>query len=184
MILRTTQLLFFLLFSCCTTLLLAQDRPPGPMDGPPPPGMDTMGPGLERVKFVRQAFLTREMELTEEEAAAFFPLFWEMERERREMARQMRRERPPRPREGRLTEAQARERLERRQQMMDQRRELEDRYQARFLEVIPALKLLELEPAEGEFRRLLFERVRDRRRGQGNRPQRGERERRHPRGEE
>ncbi|MEM7574164.1 MAG: hypothetical protein AAF433_14755 [Bacteroidota bacterium] len=183
MILRTTRLLFLLMASCWASFLLAQERPHPPMDGPPPPAMDTVGPSLERVKYVRQAFLTREMELTEEEAAAFFPLFWELERERRQLARQTRRDRPTRTHSGPLTEAEARERLQHRRGMMDQRRQLEESYQDRFLEVIPALKLLELETAEREFRRLLLNRVRERRHGGANRPRRGDNPPRRPRGE-
>ncbi|MEM6877322.1 MAG: hypothetical protein AAF544_02090 [Bacteroidota bacterium] len=131
---------------------------------------DTIGPRADRVKEARQAFLTQEMELTETEAEAFFELFWQREQERRNLIREARQERRQFNSEEELTDEDlAMRRLELLSALQDKRGEIEDRYQALFLEVIPPSKLLKLEPAERAFRRRLLDRVRQHRQRRGRR---------------
>ncbi|MEM6395476.1 MAG: hypothetical protein AAF741_03950 [Bacteroidota bacterium] len=131
--------------------------------------IDTIGPRMEKVRQARQAFLTQEMGLTEAEAGAFFPVFWEREAERRKMVREAREQRLRSTEEDQSDEDLALQRLERLSEMQSKRAEIEDRYQDRFLKVIPPTKLLKLEPAERAFRRKLLERVRQRRARRGGR---------------
>ncbi|MEM8583388.1 MAG: hypothetical protein AAGF87_03915 [Bacteroidota bacterium] len=132
--------------------------------------IDTIGPRADRVKKARQAFLTQEMDLTEVEAEAFFPIFWQREQERRDLLREARQERRRfTSEEAEADEDMAMRRLELLSDLQDKRGEIEDRYQALFLEVIPPTKLLKLEPAERAFRRRLLDRVRQGRPGRGGR---------------
>lgn len=136
----------------------------------PTVAIDTIDPRADRVKRARQAFLTQEMDLTEAEADAFFLLFWQREQERRNLLREARQERRRfTSEEVEADENMAMRRLELLSSLQDKRGEIEDRYQALFLDVIPPTKLLKLEPAERAFRRRLLDRVRQGRPGRGSR---------------
>lgn len=152
----------FLLFCCLGFSLGAQ---PG-HHRPGPPGADRPGEAnFERIKAARQQFLIQRLELTEQEVAAFFPLFWRYDEEIRDL---MRKE-GPRMRDRRfgsqdpLTEAEAREQLERQLDRMDRLSALKRESTEAYLKIVPAAKLIKLEEANRDFRKELLDRLRRRR---------------------
>ncbi|MEM9837008.1 MAG: hypothetical protein AAF828_10925 [Bacteroidota bacterium] len=131
------------------------------------------GKRFQRIKEARQSFLTEKMELTEAEAAQFFPVFWDFEKRLKQTRQKLfRGNRNKRDQAAlNITETEARrilaDNLDAERNMINIRREAMEAY----LDLIPATKLLKLEPAERAFRKQLVNRVRNFRDG-GNRPRR------------
>lgn len=154
--------LLFLLLLFCTTTLFAQ---PGRETHPRGERSEQVKPGqraqrFARIKAARQAFITEELELTDKQAAAFFPVYWDFDQRTGQIKREaVLRFRPDQsPKE--LSEQEARtELLQRRtkkQKMMTLSLEAEDEY----LKILPATKVIRLPEVEREFRAKLWERTR------------------------
>lgn len=135
-------------------------------DGPPPEAEgDVRFPAIREAV---EAFITERLELTEEEAQVFFPLYWAQESQRRSVRRsflQQYRRRTGKSSLEDLTEAEAREFLKVKAARRRIHLEQEEAAEAAYLEVIPAVKLVRLEEAEAAFRRKLLDRVRGRKGG-------------------
>lgn len=136
----------------------------GAQTGPPPEEDDRAN--FPRIRAARQTFLTDYLDLTAQEAGAFFPLLWSFEDRQKALRRDALDEAIAPPAD--LSEAAAKkmlaERQERRRSLLVLRQEAE----ASFLGVLPAVKVLRLEEADRAFRRKLWQR----RRG-GGRERRG-----------
>lgn len=115
---------------------------------------------FERIKEAKEVFLREELALTEAEAAAFFPLYWQYDRQTRGLRRPRRNPERQGPQRPALTEAQAREQLmtarQQRQHLLDLQIEAETAY----LKHLPATKVILLGRAEREFREKLLRRLR------------------------
>jgi len=125
----------------------------------------------EEFKAKQQEFLTRRAELTEAEAAAFFPLYFELQGEKFELNGQLRRKTRELMADG-LTEDEAAELLDETAEMKMKCDQLDKDYLPKFKAVLPASKLLKIQMAEEAFRREL---LKDMQRGMpmGNAPQAG-----------
>lgn len=124
-----------------------------------------VGPGqraerFARIKAARQAYITEELELTEKQATAFFPVYWGYDKRMNENKRDAGPRIRPEGKTEILTEAQARTKLlqrrAHRQQMLTLSLEAEDKY----LKLLPATKVIRLPEVEREFRRKLWDRAR------------------------
>ncbi len=154
--------LLFILFVFCTTTIAAQpgrqDHKRG--DHSERTRAEQRTERFARIKAARQAFITEELELTPKQATAFFPVYWDYEQ------RMVNGKKTPSHRERTmhatkdLTEKEARaellQRRTRRQQMLALSLEAEEKY----LQLIPATKVIRLPDVERAFRRKLWDRTR------------------------
>lgn len=142
----------------CMTNVLAQDRPQ--RQGP------RMSP--EEYKAKQQEFISRRADLTEVEAAAFFPVYFQLQKEKMQLNGQLRHK----MREmwkNQMTEEEAAVLVDEMADMKLKCDQLDKDYLQKFKTLIPATKLMKVQMAEEEFRREL---LRDMERGgQGPRPQ-------------
>lgn len=112
---------------------------------------------FEKFKAEREAFITKEMGLTEEEAAAFWPLSNELQQKKFELNKEirgkahiMRRER----RDGKeTTENDYKKLVEAMAKLKIEEAKLEQEYLGKFLNVISAEKVFRYQNAEQEFAR-------------------------------
>ena len=95
----------------------------------------------------QKAFFTEKAGLTEDEAAAFFPLYNELQQKKRDLNREMRRM----TRQENLTEEQAQKSLDAIADFNIRIAELEKEYVQKFKEVLPATKILKVQNAEEQF---------------------------------
>ena len=110
----------------------------------------------------QQAFITEKAGLTEAEAEAFFPLFFELQKKKFELehnARKgMNRKRGEKP-----DEVQCREFVNKMADVKIEIAKLEKEYINKYLQVISPCKLLEISHAEGQFQRYLMKEMIQRR---------------------
>lgn len=109
----------------------------------------------EEIKAQKAAFITRKLELTPEEAEVFWPLYNEYQEKEMEL-------RPDFERPGRVSEERARELLNQYFENEEKRLNLQKNYYSRFLNVLPAGKVVRLHMAEREFKQILLERIKQR----------------------
>jgi len=95
----------------------------------------------------QKAFFTEKAGLTEDEAAAFFPLYNELQQKKRDLNREMRRM----TRQENQTEEQAQKSLDAIADINIKIAELEKEYVQKFKEVLPASKILKVQNAEEQF---------------------------------
>lgn len=164
-----------LLLSFLTLLLWGLSNPtfaqPGNRPGQSNENREGMQQRHDKVKEARQAFLAERMKLTTTEAAAFFPLYEKFDTEIRQ-ARRRRFKQFQGIDEENPTEAEAQLYIQATLDAEADKIDILRRAAAAYLEVIPATKLIKMEPAERAFRRELVKRFRN---GPGKR---GDREKR------
>jgi hypothetical protein len=115
----------------------------------------------EKIEAQRIAFITQELNLTPDEAKAFWPVYNEYDAKRHELKRAFKNtENLHKPEIEKLTEKEASQILDTQiieaQKLLDLRKE----YHAKFKSVLPAVKVLQLYDAEREFQKMLIERLR------------------------
>lgn len=133
------------------TAASAQTRPnPGQRPGARP------GQAKERIESAKIGFITRELQLTPDEAKAFWPIYNAMEDELKKANRDPLREGLKTVRgEGgidNLSDAQARELLAEIDKVGAEREAVRRTYQKEFLKVLPPQKVLKLHVAERKFK--------------------------------
>lgn len=103
----------------------------------------------------QQEFITRHAELTEEESAAFFPLYFELQQKKHEANRSVWkkvRAVPPHER----TEEECNQTIDALADMKIESAMLEKEYLIRFKEILPAKKIMRVQMAEDRFQRELL----------------------------
>ncbi|MCX8210685.1 MAG: hypothetical protein OTI34_06550 [Lewinella sp.] len=154
--------LLFLLLLFCTTTLFAQPNQKG---HPREERAEQINPEqhakrFARIKAARQAFIIEELEITEKQAAAFFPVYWDFDQRMVEDKKDIaRRNRPDQPSK-KLTEQEARTKLLERRTQKKRIMALSLEAENKYLEILPATKVLRLPDVEREFRKKLWERTR------------------------
>ena len=132
------------------------------------------GQAKERIESAKIGFITRELQLTPDEAKAFWPIYNAMEAELKKANRDPLREGLKTVRgEGgidNLSDAQARELLAEIDKVGAEREAVRRTYQKEFLKVLPPQKVLKLNVAERKFKQEVMERLRDARKGEGPAP--------------
>ncbi len=130
-------------------------QPPGP---PGPPGKNN--PKMEkRIESMRIAFITSELNLTPSESQTFWPVFNEMKDKEKAIREEMK---PDKPVED-LSEQEANAMLDQQLRLMEKESALRREYTERFRKILPATKVIQLQHAEGAFRRQLVNEVKERR---------------------
>lgn len=113
------------------------------------------------------AYLTTVMDLSPDESAKFWPLYNEYEKKRKEYSKEMRSHRGEILDDFEsLTEDEAKSIIQEHQEHLKQMNDLTIEYQNKYLEVIPAKKVLLLFKAEKDFRRELLRKLGKRRSGE------------------
>jgi len=113
----------------------------------------------EKVKAEKVAFFTSKLDLSPDEAQKFWPVYNQYEKEKMEIY-DMFMERPKSYNE--LSDADAEKYLDRLQSIKEKEFELEKKYIPRFKKVLPVKKVAGVYYFEKEFRKEVFERVRER----------------------
>ena len=114
----------------------------------------------ERIRQARQAFITEQLELNEAEATAFFPVFWAYEEQREEIRKEgLRGRRSPDLNISEMTEAEAKAAILKLQQERKRIADLSIEAENKYLEILTAKKVLQLEVAERAFRKKLWDRM-------------------------
>ena len=115
---------------------------------------------MQEIKAQKSAFITQRLNLSPEEARAFWPIYDQYDAEMEAARKEQRSDRRDRKNAGVLSEAEASkaidENLKSRQDQLDHRR----RYMDEFKKSIGAVKTLQLEGAERDFNRELLKRIR------------------------
>jgi Spy/CpxP family protein refolding chaperone len=120
----------------------------------------------ERVEAAKMGFITREVKLSPDEAKVFWPIYEAYHAELRSV------ERDPMDRDRReiiTDDAEALKVLKSMEATAEKREAIRKKYQKKFLEILPAHKVLAYYRAEREFQRRLNERLREGR-SEGGRP--------------
>lgn len=143
--------LMFLLLSFGSLQMQAQQGPPPKRDG---------GRGGDRVESMRVAFITDRLNLTPEEAQRFWPIYNQMNNDVKTLRRNFKVENNP---SGEMT---ADERLDFEQKRLD----IKKKYKPQFEAAIGKEKVNKLVSLEEDFKHQLMQMMRDRRDGEGARP--------------
>lgn len=125
--------------------------------------------GAERIEAFKVAFFTQKLQLTTEEAQAFWPLYNEYERKREELRKAMKPDTRPELMSDEELRAHLYKQLDTEAQLVALRRA----YFEKFMEVLPLRKVAMIPQAEQQFKRRLLEELRRRRaanRSQRDRP--------------
>lgn len=113
----------------------------------------------------RIALITERLELTPEQAQAFWPLYNEYAEQRRQIQLQYRQQRQGLNLEN-LTEEQQKQLLQQRMEQKQKQLNLESKYGERMLEVINTRQMMALKKAEDDFRTMILRRIEQRQRQQ------------------
>lgn len=129
-----------------------------------PLGEEDISPtALDRVQAQRVAFITEKIDLTSKEAEKFWPLFNEYEQEERRIRKQYQARQKKRPID--MTNEEARAHLVGRFDMEQELLDLKKAYFLKMAEVVSPKKLAGFYRADREFKRMLLNRIQQRRRG-------------------
>ncbi len=120
----------------------------------------------ERIEAFKVAFFTQKLQLTTEEAQAFWPLYNEYERKREALRKEMKPSTRPELMSDEELRAHLYKQLDTEARLVALRRE----YFEKFMEVLPLRKVATIPQAEQQFKRKLLEELRNRQ--QTDRPQR------------
>lgn len=130
-----------------------------------PGRFDFGGKGVrnERIQAARVAYITQRLGLTSDESSAF----WALNNEYEEARQAIEEKYEPSVRPENMTNEQAARHLRDRLQAESELLALREKYQARFIEVLPPRKLVLFRVAEREFRLELLKKIRNNRRSGG-----------------
>ena len=133
-----------------TTVLMAQDD------------------AMRKIESARIALITERLDLSPEQAQRFWPIYNEYSTQRKALREQL-----TQARQGvdpqRLTDEQSRKLMELSMNIRERELNMEREYAQRLLEVISSQQIFALRRAEDDFRRMLLQRIEQRRRQQLNR---------------
>ena len=109
----------------------------------------------EEFQAKQRAYITEKAELTTEEADAFFPLFFELQKKKFDLERNARKD-FKKQRSEQMTEEECREFVYNIADIKIEVAKLEREYTDKYLEVLPACKVRKVQFAEGSFQRHLM----------------------------
>ena len=153
---------FFLLIFILSVPLFAQDQ------GTEPAIRDKEA--MEKIQSARIALITSRLGLTPEQAQKFWPIYNEYLEKRRGLARELNQDRQGTD-PNNMTDQQSQQLMNQSMQIKQQMLDLEKDYSQRLQRVITSQQLLELRKAEQDFRRMIIERLQQRKMQQMRREQ-------------
>jgi Spy/CpxP family protein refolding chaperone len=133
---------------------------------PPAPDPDKMEERRDEIESMKIGFLTRKLDLTSEEAKAFWPVYNKFQDELEAVRKQRRNDlREFRENKKELTDKDAEKLID--NEITGRQKELDimKKYHAQFKQILPVKKVLLLYRAEEDFKRELLDRLRDRKEG-------------------
>lgn len=116
----------------------------------------------DKLESARIAYITQKLDLSPEEAEKFWPLYNEFSKERTALQREYLKARQQ-YRKGQLTEEESKDLLQLGLRIKEREVQLERKYAERLNKVVSNRQLVALRKAEDDFKRLLLERLKDRR---------------------
>ncbi|MGJ3234866.1 hypothetical protein [Marivirga sp.] len=119
----------------------------------------------DKIESARIAYITQKLDLSPEEAEKFWPLYNEFSKERRSLQQEYLQARKQ-YNQGQLTEKESKELLQLGLKIKERELQLEKKYAERLNNVISNRQLVALRRAEDDFKRLLLERLKERRENQ------------------
>ena len=123
----------------------------------------------EEFQAKQKAYITEKADLTDQEAEAFFPLFFELQKKKFELERNVRKE-FKKERGEQMTEEECRDFVYKMADTKIEIAKLEREYTDKYLQVLPPCKLRRVQHAEGMFQRDLMKKMM-RERGNNRQPQ-------------
>ena len=118
----------------------------------------------EQFQAKQREYITEKAQLTAEEADAFFPLFFELQKEKFRIEREAR-SKVIKERGQKLTDEECKSLLEHTADAKIKTAELEKEYITKYLNVIPAKKMLDIQRAENSFQGYILKTITDRQDG-------------------
>jgi hypothetical protein len=125
---------------------------------------------MEKIQSARIALITSRLGLTPEQAQKFWPIYNEYLEKRRGLARELNQDRQTAD-PNKMTDRQSQQLMEQSMKIKQQMLDLEKDYSQRLQKVITNQQLLELRKAEQDFRRMIIERLQQRKMQQMRREQ-------------
>ena len=116
---------------------------------------DNKGDNKEKLEAMRVGYLTTRMKLTSEEAQKFWPIYNEMRAELEKLDKPNNTGKAPES----MTEAELRDLINRSLSNEEAKLALRRKYADKFLQVIPAIKVVRMQQAERDFKKVLLERI-------------------------
>jgi len=125
----------------------------------------------ERVETAHIAFLTKQLELTPEEAQVFWPIYNQYQAEMKAVRAKYRQKSGALELESidNMTDKEAIKAMQDHKALMDETHAIKAKYHTKFLEVLSPKKVLKLYAAEREFKQRVLRRMRQGQHGQGGR---------------
>lgn len=120
----------------------------------------------EEFQAKQKAYITEKADLTDQEAEAFFPLFFELQKKKFELERNVRKE-FKKERGEQMTEEECRDFVYKMADTKIEIAKLEREYTDKYLQVLPPCKLRRVQHAEGMFQRDLMKKMTEFRPGRG-----------------
>ena len=147
------SLMTLMLIIATVTIVVAQEQPKA--------GKRHFSP--EEFQAKQKSHITEKAELTQEEADAFFPLFFELQKKKFELERNARKDFRKQPGE-KMTEEECRRFVYNMADVKIEVAKLEREYTDKYLEVLPPCKVRRVQQAETSFQRDLMKKMTERRR--------------------
>ncbi len=129
-------------------------------------------PDKNKIKALKIAHITQELDLTEKEAQAFWPVYNANEDEREKLRSVSYKNHLKDKKSEEITEAEAKMLLDNIIKMEEARLKLQKDYYAKLQKMLSAKKIMKLMNAERSFRRKMIEQFKDRHRGKKGEPRR------------
>ena len=153
---------FVILFYFLSVPLFAQDQDTEPVT--------RNKEAMEKIQSARIALITSRLGLTPEQAQKFWPIYNEYIEKRRGFMRELNQDRQG-ANPGNLTDQQSQQLMDQSMKIKQQMLDLEKDYSQRLQKVITSQQMLELRKAEQDFRRMIIERLQQRKMQQMRREQ-------------
>lgn len=123
------------------------------------------GPGQEgkreKIKALKVAFITEQLQLTPEEAQVFWPVYNEFDDKRQKLEMEIIGPKDKRPDIALMTDEEVDQFIRKNFELEEQMIDLKEEYYIKFKAVLPIKKVFRLQEAERDFRRMLLERLQD-----------------------
>ena len=145
-------LMTLMLMIATATVTVAQEQPKG--------GRRHFSP--EEFQAKQKAYITEKADLTTQEAEAFFPLFFELQKKKFELERNVRKD-FKKERNEKMTEEECRNFVYKMADTKIEIAKLEREYTEKYLKVLPPCKLRRVQHAEGSFQRDLMKKMTEQR---------------------
>lgn len=131
----------------------------------------------KKIESLKSQYLTRQMELSPEEARKFWPVYREYQQQMDALARKRRQNQRARSQMDHPSDAEIDQSLDRDFKLQQQALQLREQYRQRFRQIIPSQKVMQFYKSEKDFNMKLVRELQRRSNNDGNTPSRNNQER-------